>query len=97
MSYYDANIDFTESRVKLVPKEISEFRSVHAFSTYVLPAHSETIIPGILKKKSVATVGLITARKDLQERYFIHGAAELVKVSYRILYQLGLSIRGQTL
>jgi len=56
--------------------------SVHAQSTFILPPQAETIIEGkpdtVLQQN---TTGIITARKDLPERYSIVGAAEIVNLS----------------
>ena len=83
LTYYETSIDFNECTINLVQKRSPKVmkNSVHAFATYVLPAHSETVIPGMLGEKSISSIGLITARNELQERYSVHGAAELVTVS----------------
>ena len=61
---------------------MEELRSIHAFSTYVIPPRSEAVIPArVHGALPPGTIGLVESAPRLAERYHLQGATTLVTVS----------------
>lgn len=61
---------------------MEELRSIHAFSTYVIPPRSEAVIPArVHGTVPPGTIGLVESAPRLAERYHLQGATTLVSIS----------------
>ena len=96
LSHYKAKIDLDNQQLSLTchtfplaedfsQEETNNTRpqtcSIHATSSFIIPPHSEVLVPGELQQTiPEESIGIVEPRKTLADRYQIAGASTLVKV-----------------